>query len=510
MLNKIYTGYFLSRIKGIERYTNHPIEMQNRIFGELLKAGRDTVFGKEHGFESITGKEKFKELVPVSEYHDLLPYIQRTRQGEQDVLWNTKIEQFSKSSGTTAAQSKFIPISHESLMGCHYKAGRDTYSIYCSLYPDSKLFVGSALGMGGHLSRNEESKAWEGDLSAILMKKLPAFAQRKRKPGLDIALMDEWEEKIEKIADATIPANITHILGVPSWTLLLLRRILEKTGKQDIREVWPNLEAFFHGGVRFEPYRAEYQRLIPHKEMRYIQTYNASEGYFSIQDRRDADDMLLLTDNGIYYEFMPMSEIGKAHPTLLSLEEVEQGVNYGMVITTNAGLWRYLIGDTVIFTSTNPYRIRVSGRTRYFINAVGEEVILDNVEKALQETAGQCDFMMEEYSGGPSYADEGHKARHEWVFEFREAPANVSLFTEIFDKELQKVNSDYAAKRYRNMILDIPIIHIAPQGTFYKWMSQRGKLGGQNKVPRLSNDRQHIESLLNVIQQIQESSNDET
>jgi hypothetical protein len=486
-------------MKQIEYCAAHPFEMQERLFYRLLKSGKQTVFGKEHNFGGIRNLDDFQRLVPVSEYHDLLPYIERIRKGEQNVLWSSEIKLFSKSSGTTATQSKYILISREALRDCHFKAGRDIYTIYCALYPDNKLFSGYALGMGGHLLKNNYNGTLEGDLSAILMTKLPKFAQKRRKPSLNIALMDEWESKIEKMADATIPENITHALGVPSWTLLLMRRILEKTGKEDIREVWPNFEAFFHGGVRFEPYKSEYQRIIPHSDMRYIQTYNASEGYFAIQERRNADDMLLLLDNGIYYEFMPASEFGKENPKLLSLDQIELHTNYGLVITTNSGLWRYLIGDTVIFTSKNPYRIRVSGRTRFFINAVGEELILDNVEKALQETMKQVDFSIEEYMGAPSYAVDHQKARHEWIFEFSKQPKDHALFTEIFDRELQNTNSDYAAKRYKDMILDRPVIHFALQGTFYEWMKQRGKLGGQNKVPRLSNDRQHIDSILPLL-----------
>lgn len=499
MLNKIYSWYFLNRMRQVEYAAAHPFEVQERLFYRLLKAGRETEYGKQYHFGAIRNPDDFQKNVPVNEYQDLLPYIERMRQGEQNVLWNSEIRMFSKSSGTTAAQSKYIPISREALRGCHFKAGSDTYTIYCALYPDSKLFSGYALGMGGHLLKNDKSGALEGDLSAILMEKLPVFAQRRRRPLLEIALMSEWESKIEKMADAVIPEKMTHALGVPSWTLLLLRRVLEKTGKSDIREVWPRFEAFFHGGVRFEPYREEYRRIIPHNDMRYLQTYNASEGYFAIQERRNADDMHLLLDNGIYYEFMPVSEFGKERPALLRLDQIETNVNYGMVITTNSGLWRYLIGDTVIFTSKNPYRIRVSGRTRFFINAVGEEIILDNVEKALQAAMKKCDFSIEEYTGAPFYASEGEKARHEWVFEFGRSPEDMTLFTKIFDEELQNTNSDYAAKRYKNMILDTPVIHAAPKGTFYEWMKQRGKLGGQNKVPRLSNDRQHIDSILSLL-----------
>jgi len=498
MLNSVYLKYFQYRMKNIERFIRHPFDIQEQWFQKLLQSGKNTVYGQQYGFENITDLELFRNNIPVVEYHDLSPYIQRIRKGEQNVLWNTPIRLFSKSSGTTSDQSKFIPISVESLHNCHYKAGKDTYSLYCNAYPNSKMFKGYALGMGGHLSKGQAKNTFEGDVSALLMKKLPYYAQRKRKPQLNIALIDEWESKIEKLADATIPSNITHILGVPSWTLLLLRRILEKTQKQDIRSVWKNLEVFFHGGVSFEPYRKEYERIISN-ELRYFQTYNASEGYFAIQDRRDVNDMLLLLDHGIFYEFMPMSETGKSNPKLLALDEIELNTNYGLVITTNGGLWRYLIGDTIAFTCKDPFRIRVTGRTRYFINAVGEEVILDNVEKALQEVLSQCDFVVEEYIGGPLYAEGDNKARHEWVFEFNKVPADIRKFTELFDQALQKTNSDYATKRYQNMILEMPVIHIAPSGTFYKWMQKRGKLGGQHKVPRLANDRDHLYSILSLL-----------
>jgi len=485
-------------MKGIEYFMRHPHLVQEQWFYKLLQAGKKTVYGQKCGFETITNLESFRNNVPVVEYHDLSPYIQRIRNGEKNVLWNTPIRLFSKSSGTTSEQSKFIPVSHESLRSNHFKAGKETYSLYCNAYPDTKIFQGYALGMGGHLSKDLANKTYSGDLSAVLMNELPYFAQRKRKPHLNVALMDEWESKIEKIADTTISSNITHILGVPSWTLLLLRRILEKTQQQNILSVWKNLEVFFHGGVSFDPYYTEYERITSTK-MRYFQTYNASEGYFAIQDQPDAKDMLLLLDHGIFYEFMPMTEIGKESPKLLSLNEVELNTNYGLVITTNGGLWRYLIGDTIAFTSKDPFRIRVTGRTRYFINAVGEEVILDNVEKALQDVLSQCDIVIEEYTGGPVYAENHHKARHEWVFEFSKAPADIRQFTEMFDLALQKVNSDYAAKRYQNMILEMPVIHIASSGTFYKWMRKRGKLGGQHKVPRLANDRSHLDSILPLI-----------
>ena len=498
MLNSIYLQYFHSRMKNIEYFIRHSFDIQEQWLLKLLQSGKNTVYGRKYDFENITNFESFRKKVPVVEYHDLSPYIQRIRKGEQNVLWNTPIHLFSKSSGTTSEQSKFIPISNESLQFCHFKAGKDTYSLYSNAYPQSKIFQGYALGMGGHLSKGQSKNSYEGDVSALLMKKLPYLAQCKRKPSLNIALMDEWESKIEKLADTTIPSNITHILGVPSWTLLLLRRILEKTQKQDIKSVWHNLEVFFHGGVSFDPYQKEYERIIS-SEMRYFQTYNASEGYFAIQDRPNANDMLLLLDHGIFYEFMPMSEVGKDDPKLLALDEIELNTNYGLVITTNGGLWRYLIGDIISFTSKDPFRIRVTGRTRYFINAVGEEVILDNVEKALQEVLSQCDAVIEEYMGGPVYAENDRKAYHEWVFEFNKAPDNILQFTEMFDRALQKANSDYAAKRYQNMILQMPIIHIAPSGTFYKWMKNRGKLGGQHKVPRLANNREHLDSVLLIM-----------
>ena len=498
MLNNVYLKYFQNRMKNIEYVIRNPYRIQEQWFNELLQSGKKTIYGQKHGFESITNIESFKNNVPVVEYHDLSPYIQRIRNGENNVLWNTPISLFSKSSGTTSEQSKFIPVSDESLHLCHFKAGRDTYSLYCNAYPNTKIFRGYALGMGGHIIKDRKNSIYSGDLSALLMKKLPYFAHRKRKPPLKIALMDEWESKIEKLADTTISSDITHILGVPSWTLLLLRRILEKTHKQDIMSVWENLEVFFHGGVSFEPYHKEYERIIS-SDMRYFQTYNASEGYFAIQDRPNAKDMLLLLDHGIFYEFMPMSEIGKENPKLLSLDEIELNTNYGLVITTNGGLWRYLIGDTIIFTSKDPFRIRVTGRTRYFINAVGEEVILDNVEKALEDVLSQYDIAIEEYTGGPVYAENHLKARHEWVFEFDKAPDDIRKFTTMFDHALQKVNSDYAAKRYQNMILEMPTVHIAPSGTFYEWMRQRGKLGGQHKVPRLANDRSHLDSILPLL-----------
>ncbi len=497
LLNSVLSWLMKKRIHQIDLFMKYPHDVQNECFKKLISSAKDTEWGKKYDFRSITSYEEFKNRVPVSEYDALKPYIDRVRAGEQNILWNSEIKWFAKSSGTTSDKSKFIPVSYESLEECHFKAGKDLLSIYCNNHPDSNIFEGKALAMGGSHSFREVNNElyYDGDLSAILIQNLPFWAEFLRTPQLSIALMDEWESKIDMMARATSVENVTNIAGVPSWTLLLMKHILMITGKDDISEVWPNLEVFFHGGVSFNPYRRQFRDLISSNNMNYMETYNASEGFFGIQDMTDSDSMLLMLDYGIFYEFAEIDADGSDTSNILPLDQVKTGVNYAVIISTNGGLWRYLIGDTITFTGLNPYRIKITGRTRHFINAFGEELIVDNAEKALVTASNRCEAIVAEYTGAPVYFIEGKNGAHEWLMEFEKQPANLEYFTEIFDNALKALNSDYEAKRYHNMILGLPIITAVPAGTFYNWLKLKGKLGGQNKVPRLFNSREYIDEI---------------
>ena len=442
------------------------------------------------------------EQVPIVNYEELFPYIDRLMKGEQKLLWPTEVRWFAKSSGTTNARSKFIPVTTEALEDCHFKGGKDLLSIYVNNYPDTKVFAGKGLGIGGSHQINQFDKQGEsyyGDVSAVIMQNLPFWVQITRTPSLDIALMDEWESKIDKMAQITSKENVTNLAGVPTWTIILLERILELTGKSHIHEVWPNLELFVHGAVAFGPYKSVFKKLIPSSKMRYLETYNASEGFFGIQDQPNSDEMLLMLDYGIFYEFIPAEEYGGDDPKVLALHEVEIGQNYVLLISTNAGLWRYLIGDTIKFTSLEPFRIKISGRTKHFMNAFGEEVIVENAEQAVTHAASETKASIANFTAAPKYFAEGKRASHEWVIEFDKQPEDLDLFTRLMDQKLREINSDYDAKRYKDIALELPKVYMAPEGTFYKWMKSRGKLGGQNKVPRLSNNRDYIDDLLALL-----------
>jgi hypothetical protein len=502
LINSIFTWVMKKRMHDIELFLKYPIDVQNEVMQRLVSTAQNTEFGKKHNFKSIKKYEEFKQNIPLSTYEDFYPYIDRLLKGEQNILWPTEVKWFAKSSGTTNARSKFIPVSSEAMQECHFKGGKDMLSIYVNNYPDTEIFSGKGLAIGGSQQINQfdsNANSYYGDVSAVLMKNLPFWAQLARTPSLEIALMSEWEEKIEKMARTTIVENVTNIVGVPTWTVVLLKRILEITGKHDIREIWPELEVFIHGAVSFEPYESLFLSLIPHSDMNYMETYNASEGFFGIQDQKDTRDLLLMLDYGIFYEFIPFEELGKENPKVLSLGDVEVGKNYAMVITTNAGLWRYMIGDTVKFTSRDPYRIRISGRTKHFINAFGEEVIIENAEFAIKKACEASGAIIGNFTAAPRYIGEGQKGAHEWVVEFEKMPSDELLFTEKLDENLRKINSDYDAKRYRNIALEAPIVHFAEKGTFYNWMKKRGKLGGQNKVPRLSNNREFIDDIIEVM-----------
>lgn len=486
------------RMHQIELFMKYPHDVQEEWFRKLIAAGKQTEWGKIHGYDSINNYNQFTERVEISEYEDLNPYIERLRKGEQYLLWNSEIKWFAKSSGTTSDKSKFIPVSQEALDECHFKGGKDLLSIYCNLNEDTKIFSGQFLGMGGtHISDNPDIGTYVGDVSAIIMENLPSWIELMRTPELSIALMNEWEKKIEKIAEVTIKQNVTNITGVPSWTLVLLKRILEITGRNSISEVWPNLELFVHGGVSFLPYRQQFDQILGNN-VHYLETYNASEGFFGIQDQFDKDDMLLMLDYGIFYEFIPLSETGQSSKNAIPLSEVLVGVNYAMVITTNSGLWRYQIGDTITFTSTCPYRIKITGRTRNFINAFGEELIVDNAVKAINIACEKTKSIVNEFTAAPIYFTNNTSGAHEWLIEFENEPDNISYFTEVLDNALKALNSDYEAKRYQNMVLGLPIVRVLSKGTFYHWLKDNNRLGGQYKVPLLSNNRKIVEEILVV------------
>jgi hypothetical protein len=492
------------RIHQMELFMKYPHEVQEEHFRQLVYAARYTEFGEKYEFSSISTQATFAERVPVHTYEQLFPYIERVMRGEQEVLWPSEIKWFAKSSGTTNARSKFIPVSTESLEECHYKGGKDMVSIYCNTFPDARIFSGKSLAIGGSHQINEldpTSSSNYGDVSAVIMQNLPFWAQFMRTPSLEVALMDKWEEKIEKMAQSTSLENVVSIQGVPTWTVLLLQRIMDLKGAQNILEVWPNLECFFHGAVAFTPYRELFKKLIPSDKMRYFETYNASEGFFGIQDRPDSDELLLMLDYGIYYEFIPFEEMEKEYPRTIPLSEVEVEKNYAMVISTNAGLWRYNIGDTVRFTSTNPYRIKISGRTKHFINAFGEELIIENAEQAITYACKATGAIIDNFTAAPVFLDKGKRGGHEWIIEFITTPDSLERFTAILDEKLREVNSDYDAKRHKDLALLMPIIHSVAEGTFYQWMKKRGKLGGQNKVPRLCNTREHVDSILEMLRQ---------
>lgn len=496
------TWVMKKRIHQIELFMKYPHEVQEERLSKLLQTAKKTEFGKKHGFADIQNIEQYREQVSVHTYEKIYPYIERRMMGEEKLLWPTDVKWFAKSSGTTNARSKFIPVSAEALEDCHFKGGKDLISIYVNNYPDTKMFSGKGLALGGSHQLNEldpKANSYYGDVSAVIMKNLPMWAQIIRTPSLEIALMDNWEEKIAKLAETTIDENVTSISGVPTWTILLLQRLMEMKGAKDITEIWPNLEVFFHGAVSFTPYRNLFKQLIPSSGMRYVETYNASEGFFGIQDQKDSEELLLMLDYGIYYEFIPYHEIQKDEPKAISLSEVKLGEIYAMLITTNAGLWRYSIGDTIKFTSLDPYRIKIAGRTKHFINAFGEELVVENAETAISDACEKTGAMIDNFTAAPMYFTDKSEGSHEWVIEFNKKPADLAYFTEILDQKLREVNSDYDAKRYKNLALKIPVVHIAEPGTFYQWMKKRGKLGGQNKVPRLANNREYIDDILELI-----------
>ena len=496
-VNALFSYLIKKRLQQIELFRDHPQLAQLEVFLKLIRASRYTEWGKKHGYESVTDVDEFRARVPLQDYESLKPWVERLRAGEQNLLWPTDIKWFAKSSGTTNDRSKFIPVSREALEDCHYKGGKDLIALHYGLNPQSKLFLGRSLVIGGSSSVEQfRPDGYSGDLSAIIRRNLPFWVEMRRTPVKEVALLDNWEEKIEKMARETLREDVRCIAGVPSWTLVLLKRILELTGKRDMLQVWPNLELFMHGGVSFKPYREHFEEMFPSPSFTYLESYNASEGFFGITDRKGADDLLLMLDYGIFFEFLPLGELGKDQPRTLLLSEVKEGEQYAIVISTNAGLWRYMPGDTVRFTSINPYRIQVSGRTRSFINAFGEELIVENADHAIAEASRTTGAIVNDYTAAPVYMEHQARGGHEWIIEFERAPEDIEVYIDHLDSALRAVNSDYDAKRRGDMALRRPTVHAMPSGTFYQWMKGMDKLGGQNKVPRLCNDRSIVERLL--------------
>jgi len=500
IVNSIFTWYMKKRIHQIELFMKYPLDVQDEWLHTLISSAENTEWGKLYDYKSILTLSQFKERVPIQNYDTLKPYIERMLKGEQNVLWPSEIKWFAKSSGTTSDRSKFIPVSTEALEECHFKGGKDMISIYCNNRPDTQMFTGKGLVLGGSHQINQLCEDIHyGDLSAVLIKNLPMWAEYYRTPDISIALMENFEEKMNKMAEATIKENVTNISGVPTWTIVLAKKVLEITGKNNLLEVWPNLELYFHGAVNFTPYREQFKELIPSKEMYYLETYNASEGFFGIQDQDHSEELLLMLDYGIFYEFLPLENLEDEHPKTLSLEQVELHKNYAIIISTNAGLWRYLIGDTVQFTSLSPFRIKITGRTKHFINAFGEELIIDNAENALTRACAATTAKVKDYTACPIYFKGEEAGGHEWIIEFETQPNDFERFIDVLDETLREINSDYDAKRFKDMALRRPKIHNAPVDTFYKWLKARGKLGGQHKVPRLANERKYVDEILELL-----------
>ncbi|WP_199118675.1 GH3 auxin-responsive promoter family protein [Pedobacter sp. ASV28] len=500
IVNSLFTWYMKKRIHQIELFIKYPLDVQEEWLHTLIASAENTEWGKRYDYKSILTIQQFKERIPIQNYDSLKPYIERMLQGEQNILWPSEIKWFAKSSGTTSDRSKFIPVSEEALEECHFKGGKDMLSIYCNNRPNTQMFTGKGLVLGGSHQINQLCEDIHyGDLSAVLIKNLPVWAEYYRTPDMSIALMDNYEEKMDRMAEATIKENVTNISGVPTWTIVLAKKVLEITGKHNLLEVWPNLEAYFHGAVNFTPYRAQFKELIPSSGMYYLETYNASEGFFGIQDQSHSEELLLMLDYGIYYEFLPIEHLEEENPKTLSLDQVELNKNYAIIISTNAGLWRYMIGDTVQFTSLHPFRIKITGRTKHFINAFGEEVIIDNAENALTKACAVTNAKIKDYTACPIYFSGEKAGGHEWIIEFEQQPSDFEQFVDVLDQTLREVNSDYDAKRFKDMALRRPKVHTAPSGTFYNWMKNRGKLGGQHKVPRLANNREYVDDILRIM-----------
>ncbi|MCF6349732.1 MAG: GH3 auxin-responsive promoter family protein [Flavobacteriaceae bacterium] len=502
LLNTVIAWSLKKRKHQMELFLKYPIDVQYELLSRLIDNAKNTEIGVKYNFSSITDYESFATSIPIKKYESIEHEIKKTRKGNQNIFWNSNIKWFAKSSGTTNAKSKFIPVSEEALENCHYKAVKDMLCIYVCNNEETRMFNGKSLRLGGSSEIYKDNNTYFGDLSAIIIENLPLWADFSSAPSQEIALMSDWETKMDRIIDETLDKDITSLAGVPSWMLVLLNKILERTGKQNILEVWPNLEVYFHGGVNFSPYHEQYKKLIPKVNFKYYETYNASEGFFAIQDKNNSSELLLMLDYGIFYEFIPMSAFNDENSVAIPLEKVELHKNYALVITTNAGLWRYLIGDTIRFTSLSPYRIKVTGRTKHFINAFGEELIIENADTALKIACQKTNATILEFTVAPIFMTKDiltgsiTKGSHEWLIEFSKKPTDLAYFTEVLDNSLKAINSDYEAKRYLNITLEMPKITIAKKNLFYNWLKKNNKLGGQHKVPRLANNRHFIDELI--------------
>lgn len=498
LLNSFLSWRMKKRYHQLELFRKYPHEVQAEVLQYLLGTASQTEWGKRYDFKSISSNEEFRDRIPLHRYEDIEPEVNRIREGNPDIMWPGEIRWFAKSSGTTNAKSKFLPVSNEHIEDCHFKGGKDLLSIYCNLYPETSIFSGMNLRLGGStFVDNEEINSYYGDVSAIIIENLPFWVEMRSTPNNKISLMSEWEAKIEAMSTTSMRENVASLAGVPSWMMVLLERVLDISGKKHIIDVWPNLELYMHGGVSFSPYRAQFEELIG-KKINYLETYNASEGFFGIQDQKENADMLLMLDYGIYYEFIPMDQFNGTDSKTIGLEEVQLNTNYAVVISTNAGLWRYLIGDTIRFTSISPYRFQITGRTKHFINVFGEELIIENAEQALSDICQQMDVRIHEYTAAPIFMSRKESGAHQWLIEFDKAPEDLQKFASALDARLCELNSDYEAKRHKGMALRPLEIVAARKGLYYDWLKQKGKLGGQNKVPRLSNTRQYIDELLNL------------
>ncbi|MBP6527517.1 MAG: GH3 auxin-responsive promoter family protein [Prevotella sp.] len=491
---------FLPRQKQLESYLSHGEELQHEVLKKLIERGKDTEYGRKHLFNNVNSYEDFISNVSVNTYEELKGDIDRMRHGEENVLWRGQVKWYAKSSGTTNDKSKFIPVSQDGLNHIHYQGGKDVVALYLMMNPGSKMFDGKGLILGGSHSPNYNvANSLVGDLSAILIENINPLANLVRVPKKQTALLSDFDIKRDRIARECVNLNVTNISGVPSWMLSVLVRVMEISGKKHLQDVWPNLEVFFHGGIAFTPYRSQYEQLITSPNMHYMETYNASEGFFGIQNDTTDKSMLLMLDYDVFYEFIPMDEFGSDNPTIVPLEGIEVGKNYAMLITTSCGLWRYMIGDTVSFTSKNPYKFVITGRTKYFINAFGEELIMDNAENGLDYACKLTGAEVSEYTAAPVYMDSKAKCRHQWLIEFAKEPADINQFATILDKKLQELNSDYEAKRFHDVTLQHLEVVKARTGLFNDWLKAKGKLGGQHKIPRLSNSRKNIDELLELL-----------
>jgi hypothetical protein len=498
IINSFATWILKKRIHQMELFLKYPHEVQDELLFSLIKSAENTQIGRKYDFSSMKNYTTFSERIPVSTYEELEPLIELTRKGEQNVFWHSNIKWFAKSSGTTNAKSKFIPVSSEALENCHYKASKDLLCLFLNNNEDSQLFTGKSLRLGGSKQLYEDNNTFFGDLSAILIDNMPIWAEFSSTPSSKISLMGDWETKLPAIINETMNENVTSLAGVPSWMMVLLQKTLETTGKSNLLELWPNAEVYFHGGVSFEPYKEQYKKLFPKDSFKYYEIYNASEGFFAIQDQNDSDELLLMLDYGIFYEFIPMDTFGTLNQRVIRLNQVELHKNYALVITTNSGLWRYLIGDTIRFTSLSPYRIKVTGRTKHHINVFGEELMVENTDAAVAKTCKEFNCEIVDYTVAPIFMTNQQKGAHEWIIEFKTKPNSIENFRKALDENLQSVNSDYEAKRYNNMTLNPLVLNIARENLFYDWLKQEDKLGGQHKVPRLSNERTYLENLLKL------------